>query len=663
MIRILQKDNAFTKTIFALIIGATIVLMVIFLVPGIFDNGAAGDASLFATVKDPGIFGRLSSGTPISMQEVQNLARQQAARQNIPPQYVQQLLPMLVSRAGQVEVERQVLVHEADRLGLQVSDADLANFLQHGPYAEVLFPGGQFIGQDKYINFVQQFGLSVTDFETQLKIDLELQRLESLITGGVTVSDAAVRTEALQAGTKVKFDYAVLSADDVKKSINPSDAELETFFKQNAARYANAVPEERKIAFFSFTNDQIPGGAPQVSDADVQSYYSSHTAQYKTEEQVKTRHILITVPKGADAKTDAAAKAKAQDVLNQLKGGANFAELAKKYSDDPGSKEQGGELPLIPTSGLDPAYAQAAMKLNPGQTSDLVRSSFGYHIIQTEQKQAAGVKPLADVKDQIKAMLVAQKAAAAAQNYAGTLVNEADKNGLQKTAEAHHLTVTTTGFLKSADVVPSLSDSTQLLQAAFAAKKDAAPQMAPTGEGFAVFQVVDIQAAHAPAFADAKAQIADDYRNQQVPEILQAQLIKLSNRAKELHDLKKAAAEQKIPVKSSDLVGRDAQVPDLGSLEGPASVVFSLPNGGISAPINTGQTGTVIELTEKQEPTADDLVKAIADTRDKMLQQQRNEVFGVFVGTLVEKYTKAGAIVYSRHQQATQNPMGSPLGQ
>ncbi|SEG03627.1 peptidyl-prolyl cis-trans isomerase D [Bryocella elongata] len=660
MIRILQRDNAFTKVIFALIIGATIVLMVIFLVPGIFDNGAAGDATLFATVKDPGWMGRLSSGTPVTMQEVQNLARQQAARQQIPPAYVQQLMPMLMNRAGQIEVERQVLVHEADRLGLQVSDSDLATFLQHGPYADALFPEGKFIGQDKYINFVEQFGLSVTDFETQLKIDLELQRLESLITGGVTVSDAAVHTEALQAGTKVKFDYAVLSGDDVKKSINPSDAELETFFKQNAARYANAVPEQRKISFFAFDNSQLPGGAPAVSDADVQSYYNGHVAQYKTEEEVKTRHILITVAKGADAKTDAAAKAKAQDVLNQLKGGASFADLAKKYSEDPGSKDTGGELPMIPTSGLDPAYAQAAMKLNPGQTSDLVRSSFGYHIIQTEEKHGAGAKPLSEVKDQIKAQLVSTKAAAAAQNYAGQLVAEAGKNGLQKTAEAHHLQVTTTGFLKPTDVVPSLPDSTQLMQSAFVAKKDAAPQMASTGEGFAIFQVADIQAAHAPNFADAKAQILDNYRSQQVPEILQAQLIKLSNRAKELHDLKKAAAELKIPVKSSDLVGRDAQVPDLGSMGGPAAVVFSLPQGGISAPINTGTIGTVIEVNEKQEPTADDLAKAVAQTHDKMLQEKRNEVFGIFVGTLVERYAKNGGIVYSKKQQAAQQ---SPLGQ
>ena len=123
-----------------------------------------------------------------------------------------------------------------------------------------------------------------------------------------------------------------------------------------------------------------------------QQHYNAHLAQYKMQEEVKTRHILIAVKPGANAATDAAAKAKAQDVLNQLKAGASFAVLAMKYSDDLGSKDQGGELPMFPTSQLVPAYANAAMALKPGETSGLVRSPFGYHIIQLEKKQAAGAR-------------------------------------------------------------------------------------------------------------------------------------------------------------------------------------------------------------------------------------------------------------------------------
>ena len=655
MIRILQQDNRATKAIFAVIIGAAIVTMVITLVPGIFDNGASSDVSVYATVRTPGILGKIAGDTTsIKTADVQRTAERQMQQQQLPDFYLQ----FVMSRAGQLEVERAVLTHEANHLGLSVSNDDLRSYLKNGAYSQYLFPNGTFIGQEQYINFVESaFHLPVTQFEGEVKSDLELQRLQALVTGGVSVSDSAVRAQYLQTGTKVKFDYAVISGTDIKATINPSDAELQAFFKTNAARYATAVPETRKITFFSFDSSNLPAGPAKVTDADVQAYYDAHLDQYKTPEQVKTRHILISVAKGADAKTDAAAKAKAEDVLKQLKAGAKFADLAKKYSDDPGSKDQGGELPMIATSSLDPAYAQAAMQLNPGQTSGLVRSSFGYHIIETEAKDTAQVKPLAEVKSSIMEQLQSQKSAAASQAYAAQLAAEAKKNGLDKTAAAHNLHVITTDYVAKTGLIPSLADSTGLLSAAFNATKGATPETASTGEGYAIFQVDDIKAAHAPDFADYKSHVLDDYRAEKTPELLNAQLLKLSDRAKALGDLHKAAAEMKLPVKTSALVGRDAQVADIGALSGAASVVFTMPKGGISGPINEGVNGSVIQLTDKQEPTADDIAKNFDASREKLLDQQRQEAFSVFVDSIMDRYEKAGAINYSNKKPDT--PLGN----
>ncbi len=468
------------------------------------------------------------------------LASRQLQQQRLP----EQLLPYLLPRAGQILVQRAILKHEADRMNLQVSDEDLRRELKTGPFAQYLFPNGNYIGDDAYINFVSTaFGnqLSRADFESQVKSDMELNRLQALITGGVTVSDNAVREAYKADGTKVKFDYVVVSADDVRKGINPTDTELQDFFKKNAARYASAVPETRKIQYASFDASNLPGGKPQVSDADVLAYYNAHKDQYQVKEQVKTRHILIAVPAGADAKTDSAAKAKAEDLLKQIKAGGNFADLASKNSDDPGSKTQGGELPMFPTSGLDPAYAKAAMALNPGQTSDLVKSQFGYHIIQTEEKQPAHLKPVAEVKSEILPVLEQQKAGAAEQTFAAALAADAKKNGLEKAAAAKGLHVMTTDYVGKDGVIGGLADGSALLAQAFATAKGADPASVSTGDGFAVFQVADVKAAHAPEFAAYKAHILEDYREQQVPQLLSAELTKLDSRAKELNDLKKAA--------------------------------------------------------------------------------------------------------------------------
>ncbi len=659
MIRLLQQDNRIMKIIFAVIIGLAAITMVITLVPGIFDNANTSDSSVYATVKEPGFFGRtFGDSTSIKTTEVNQLASRQLQQQHLP----EQLLPYLVPRAGQILVQRAILKHEADRMNLQVSDEDLRRELQTGPFAQYLFPNGKYIGDDAYMNFVQSaFGnqLSRSEFESQVKADMELNRLQALITGGVTVSDAAVRAAYKTDGTKVKFDYVVISADDVRKGINPPDFELQDFFKKNAARYATAIPETRKIQYATFDASNLPGGKPQVSDADVQAYYDAHKDQYQVKEQVKTRHILIAVPAGADAKTDAAAKAKAEDLLKQIQGGANFADLAKKNSDDPGSKEQGGELPMYPTSGLDPAYAKAAMALNPGQTSPVVRSQFGYHIIQTEQKDAAHLKPVSEVKAEIVPVLEQQRAGAAEQTFASALAADAKKNGLEKAAAAKGLHVVTTDYVAKDGVIPGLSDGSAMLAQAFSEVKGADPASVSTGDGFAVFTVADIKPAHAPDFAEYKAHILEDYREQQVPQLLNAQLDKLDQRAKVLNDLKKAADEMKLPLKTSDLVGKEGQVPDIGSMSGPGAVAFTLAKGAISGPINTGRAGVVLSVIDKQEPTAEDIAKNFTATRERLLNEQHEEIFRVYIGELTQKYEKGGAVKYSKKQT---EPGASPFG-
>ena len=657
MIRLLQQNSSAVKFIFAFIIIAAIGTMVITLVPGIFDTaGTTANADIFATVHDPGWQGRLESGSTIKQTEVAQLAQRQLQQQNLPDM----LMPYMEQRAGQILVQREILKHEADRMHLQVSDEDLRRELRTGAFAQYLFPNGTYIGDDAYINFVQSaFRTTRASFESQVKSDMELNRLQSMLTGGVNVSDNAVRDAALKQNVKVKFDYIVLSPEDVRKQMNPTDAQLHTFFDQNKARYASAIPETRKIQYVAFDASNLPGGKPQVSDADVQAYYNAHQAQFTVKEQVKVRHILIAVPAGADAKTDSAAKAKADDLLKQIKAGGNFADLASKNSDDPGSKTQGGELGFLDRGRTVPEFDKTAFSLSPGQTSDVIKTQFGYHILQVEAKNTAHVKPLAEVRGEITPVLEQQRANTAEQSFASQLVADAAKNGIDKAAANKGLHAQTTDFVAKDGVIAGVSDGTALLSKAFASAKGAAPESVATGDGFAVFQVQDIKAAHAPDFDSYKQHIADDYREQQVPQLMSEQLAKVDARAKATNDLRKAAAEANLPVKTSDLVGHDGQVPDLGALSGAASVAFTLPKGQISGPINTGRTGAVLVVTDRQEPDPQEIAKNFNQTRDQLLNAQREEIFRVYLGNVTEKYQKSGAVRLSkRASSASPSPFG-----
>jgi peptidyl-prolyl cis-trans isomerase D len=587
----------------------------------------------------------LSSGVTISQQAVSQRASQQIQQRY--PQYAgnPQIEHMIEQQVGQQLVQQQVLLIEAEKLGIHATDDDVNQFLHQGQFGEFLFPNGQYIGSDRYSDFVaRQFNMPVPAFELEVRRDIVVRRLEALIAAGATVGDAEVRDAYRKQNVKIKFDYAVISSDDLRKAINPSDGELAGFYQKNVARYATAVPEERKITYFAVSPNELPGGVPQVSQQEIQQYFGVHRAEYTVPEQARSRHILIKLAPGADAKTDAAAKAKAEGLLKQIQGGANFAELAKQNSDDPGSKEKGGELGFAHHGAMVPEFDNAIFTQKIGDTK-IVKSQFGYHIVQVEERQVAHAQSISEVQPVIQETLIRQKRAADEENYARTLTSEAIKNGLEKTAAAHHLEVATTPLVGARGVISTFADSSEILGKAFESKQGDPPQYASTGEGYAIFQVTGVAPAHAPAFADWKSHVADDYRNEVLPTMLGLKTQQLANKAKAEGDLAKAAKEMSATFKTSELVGESGQVPDIGQISQVAPQLFDLSVGNISGPINTGRTGVVAKLTDKQEPTADEIAKNFDKFRDQLLEQRRGDAFNIFLSTLMEDYKKHNRIL------------------
>jgi peptidyl-prolyl cis-trans isomerase D len=200
--------------------------------------------------------------------------------------------------------------------------------------------------------------------------------------------------------------------------------------------------------------------------------------------------------------------------------------------------------------------------------------------------------------------------------------------------------------------VPGLADSGALMKDAFSAKVNGNPQSVSSGEGMAVFQVVDVHGAHAPSFDEYKSHIADDYAMQQVPQLLDKKARELADKAHAYNDLKKAAKELGATVKTSDLVGQQAQVPDIGPLTGPAAQVFTLNPGQISGQVNTGRAAVVMQVLEKKAPTDAEIASAMDQTREAMVGQRREDVFSVYVNNLEQQYTKDKLISYNKKAQA-----------
>ena len=642
MIRFLQTPGPTKKIILGGMLLVICAAMVITLVPG-----GIGD-SIGLGGPGQGVVAKVA-GEPVTTLDVQREARMML-RQQFPRGGAQteMLLPYFSERAAQTLISRKALVAEAQRLGLRVTDDEARDELQQGMYAPTFFPGGKFVGQQQYENILQNADLSVSSFEQGLRDQILLDKLRNLVTGSALVTDDDVRKEFAKQNTKVKFDYAVIRKDDLLKQINPNEAELKAFYERNKASYNNSIPEKRKVRYVVLDSGKIEAGV-SVSHEDLQAYYDQHRDDYRVPEQVSVSHILIKTPlPGTDGKVDPKgveeARKKAEDVLKQLKAGGNFAELAKKYSEDPGSGKNGGSLGWIGKGRTVPEFEQTAFSLAKGATSGLVQSSYGFHIIRLDDKQAAHLKSLDEVKDQIEGSIKQQKAAQAAANQVNALLTQARSGGLDKAASGKGLNVISTDFVSRTDSLPGIGSAPQFMSAVFGQAEKAPPDQVQVSQGYAVFEILAVKPASTPTFEEIRSRVEEEFRNERVAALLTQKTQELSDRAKAAHDLKKAAKEAGATIKTSDFVLPDGQVPDIGSMSGAASVAFGLKVAEISGPVTNGNTGVVLSVTEKQVPTPQDFDAKKDQIRDALIQNQQQEMFGLFVSNLRAQMEKAGKI-------------------
>ncbi|HEV7552607.1 MAG TPA: peptidylprolyl isomerase, partial [Candidatus Angelobacter sp.] len=424
MIKFLQSGNKAAKYIlagFLLILAAS---MVTYLIPGFMGDTAAGETGVVASV----------GGHDIHREEVARVVQAQARGNQIPDFY----MPILRQQAIKQLIQQAELQYESERMGLKVSDQEFRDELQFGPYKQAFFPAGKWIGSDKYKQMLTQGGTTVENFERDVRLDLLQRKLVNVIGARATATDSEVEQAYKDQNTKVKFQYAVVKLDDVAKTIKPTDTELKAFYSANQARYANSIPEKRQIRYFVLNEKNIADKVT-VDPAEIQRAYVANQNAYRIPERAKVRHILIEMPKpGPDGKVDQKgldqARAKAQDVLKQIKATGDWAGLAKKYSTDPGSKDKGGELNWIEKGQTVAEFEKVAFAQNRGQISDPVQSQFGFHIIQTEDKEDAHLKPLAEVKPGIEEAMKAEKIKAAMTQASTEAASIAQKQGLDKAA-------------------------------------------------------------------------------------------------------------------------------------------------------------------------------------------------------------------------------------
>jgi len=342
-------------------------------------------------------------------------------------------------RIVQQLIEEEAALAEARRQNITASDAEVrARILALPAFQE----NGHFIGNARYRQLLQMQNppINPSEFEEEVRRSVVLEKLQGALTDWITVADADVTAEFNRRNEKVKLAVVALPADKFKESVAVTDAEVASHFEGHKDTYR--IPEKRKIKY-ALVDLQAIRQRTSVSAPDVQRYYEDNKGQYSTPEQVRASHILLKT----EGKDDGAVKKQAEDLLAKVKGGADFAALATKFSEDETSAVKGGDLDFFGKGAMVKEFDNVAFSLKPGETSDLVKTQFGYHIIRVTDKKPASTRSLEESRVQIEDILKSERAQKEADRIATELAGKLTKPAdLDTVAKGRGLTVSETGF-------------------------------------------------------------------------------------------------------------------------------------------------------------------------------------------------------------------------
>ncbi|MEJ5370043.1 MAG: peptidylprolyl isomerase [Bryobacteraceae bacterium] len=571
------------------LLGALLLLvaasMVITLVPG-YGTGWAGPA-------DPTVLAEVGDHR-ITVQDVRKVI-QREVRGNIPEGMASVYIPSVVQQL----VALRATALQAQLMGFRVTDEELARTVRE-LYPQ-LWPGGVFAGKDAYAQFLASQNLTIPEFEEALRTQMLQARLDVLALEGTIVTPQEVEQEFRRRNEAVKLQIVGVNPDTVRSRVTVTDAELAAFYEQNKASYR--IPEKRSFLLFVFDEQQI-GATLQVPEELLRQMYARQQDRFRTPERVRARHILIkTVDRPASE--IATLQKKAEDLLKQLKGGADFAELAKKNSEDPGSASKGGDLDWITRGQTVPEFEQAAFSLKPRELSGVIKTQYGFHIIQVLEHEQARLKPFEEVRQELAAEArrsqVYDRMQRLSDEVRSALVRSREE--AEKIARANAVTVVRSENVGPGDPVQEIGINEQFNQAVQGLPVNGVtPVLQVSPSKLVVAQVTAIHPARQAELAEVMNQVRDGVIARKASELAAKIASDLESRFKSgLTDLERLGKEFGLEVQTTDFVTRTMSVTGVG----PASSVeeaFQKEPGSIVGPIRASGGVFLVKVLEKRPP-------------------------------------------------------------
>ncbi|MGC1417712.1 MAG: peptidylprolyl isomerase [Candidatus Acidiferrum sp.] len=624
-----NKQKLLSRILLGVVVLALSGGMLLYLVPTGPGGTTGASADVVAKVGDQ----------TVTLTDIRQQLDQIKQRNQVPPMlvpyYTQQILHQLL-----LQKEMQ---YEGTRLGIHVSNDEIADRIRL--ILPAAFNQGVPIAPDQYASLVQsRTQMTVPQFEDMVRLGLLQERFQRLVTDGISASPAELQDEFNYRNQKVKLDYAFIKPEDLQAKVTVDDAEIKAAYEKNKARYQ--VPEKRVVRYAIVDVNQIRQGI-QISDAQLEAIYKQNIQQYEVPNRVHVQHILFLTVDKPDAEVQEIKK-RAEDVLKQAKSGANFEDLAKKYSEDPGTKDKGGDLGWIVQGQTVPEFEKVAFSLPKGSISDLVKTQYGFHIIKIIDKETAHTKSFDEVKDAIRAQLLPNEAEKQASDIADKLsqaIRQSNKISLDDLAKQDHLSVGQTPPVSATDPLIELGNSpdVKLSDTIFRLRQGELSLPVHTDRGYLVLDVSQILPAHQGTLEEVRDKVVADLKQQKASAEASAKAQELIKRVKAGEKFDAAAKALGLDAKTSDDFARGGSISNVASGKQLAAA-FQLKTGGVGAPLQLGANWLVYEVVDKVEPNPADFEKQKKEITDAVLQQKRSVAFEAFQTALEERLKKEGKL-------------------
>ena len=574
-------------------------------------------------------------GFNVTTQDLQQSIR--LRYQNSPLSSDPRLIPLVARSVLDDMVLQRALFNQAGKMGIEVSDAELRQSLSAIPW---LAPNGAFVGIEQYQNAVyQQTGMSIAKFEEQFRAGLLMEKLRDVVTDGVQVNPQEVLEEFRHRNAKAKIAYVLFDPSQFLKDVKVTPEALEAYFKKNPSRYQ--LPEQRKVRYVLIDPDQVRSQV-KITEQEIHPYYVQHLSDYRVPDRVKVAHILFKTTGKTPAEIVTLEKT-ARDVLAQVKGGGNFGDLAKKYSED-STASNGGELGWIVHGQTVKEFEDAAFSMKPGQLSDLIKTAYGIHILKVEDKENAHLQSFDEVKDSIRAELEKQAVADLQDKLSNDLAQQLRANPQQFDALARKagLEPKESPLFRSGAPVPDLGNSEAFESLAFQLKQGAVGIPVSVPKGQAIIQVVEIVPEHVPTLEEVRARVEEDYRADQSKALATEKAQKFDQQAK-AGDFQKTAKSMGLTAKESKDFAEEEFVEGVGS-GSQLSAAFQLEPGQTSNVVALGGNSVVFRVLSHTPANEADLVSQRDRLTEELLDRKRSLMFELYRQNLKQQLLRSGEL-------------------